>query len=514
MKALLLPIACACVLSAAAQAPGNFQVVIDPPGDNAYHTIEGGLVTPDSAIYVLGGYQNVQEPAFTLGRYNSSGDLLWSRKVTYTGAGMLRPAKVVRVSTGDLFVFGILSGMTGHDYFVTRMSAGGDVQWTRTYHQDIEGSDYGYSSIVATSDDQLVVSMGFINRTVAMRLDLNGDLLWARRYVTDLTPTDKNPGFDFTATADGGVLLTEKAQEDIFLVRLGPDGDVQWAIRYPNDGYCQTRTAILLEDGGFVIAGQRETQPFAARLTPSGEIIWLKEYSFDEGLVDLLDRVVELSDGDLLLTPSSTSTGIMALRVSPLGMPVAAWSMTDNGRASVIGRRNGLVVLSGRAFIEVDGGFEDALLLLGTGEWPDLECVQGNTGATATDIPQLPPVYGYDVLEEAILEGTADMNVSAPLFGTRPLCNTAIGMADAAAQPHLRPYPSPATRGTTVVIDHAGAATIECFSTDGRSLLKLGVPPDGARLELRTDALPAGLYLLVARDGRGAPISRSHLVIQ
>ena len=306
MNTCLLPSACIWASICAAQSPTGFLRVIDPPGDNAYHSFVDGLVSPDGGIFMLGGYQNIQEPAFTLARYDTTAHFLWCTKVeSASAASDLQPRKVVRMSTGDLMVFGTYASGDNRDYFLTRMDDAGEVQWTRLYHQQYVGFDYGFSSIVATSDDELVVSMGLIDRTVAMRLDMDGEVLWSHQYITDLSPTNKNPGFDFTATADGGVLLTEKAEDDIYLVRLDSLGGVPWARRYPNGGYCHTHTAILLEDGGFLIAGSRDSSPFAARVNVDGDVTWQKTYAFDEGFVERFEQAMELSDGGYLLTPSA-----------------------------------------------------------------------------------------------------------------------------------------------------------------------------------------------------------------
>ena len=142
MRILPLSIACLCAFIAGAQSPAGFQLVIDPPGDNAYHGFVGGLVDPDGGILMLGGYQNIQEPAFTLAKYDTTGQFLWCRKVEATSAGsQLEPRKVVRMSTGDLIVFGTYAAGDNRDYFITRMDSTGSVHWTRTYRQQYVGFD-------------------------------------------------------------------------------------------------------------------------------------------------------------------------------------------------------------------------------------------------------------------------------------------------------------------------------------------------------------------------------------
>lgn len=493
-------------------------MVVDPPGDNTYATFVNGLVSPDGRIFMLGGYQNIQEPAFTLCEFDTAGNFLWGRKVEATSAGnQLEPRKAVRMSTGDLMVFGTYATSDNQCYFLTRLDSAGTVQWSRTYRQQYVGFDYGFSSIVATSDDELVVSMGLIDRTVAMRLDIDGNVLWSNQYITDLSPTDKNPGFDFTATADGGVLLTEKAEDDIYLVRLTAAGEVLWARRYPNGGYCHTHTAILLEDGGFLIAGYRDNAPFAARVDESGEVIWQKTYAFDEGYVDWFDQALELPSGDFLLTPSPNSAGIVGLRVSPLGAPEAVRTIGGNGYARIIGRYQDMIVLGGRSLLEVDGGFEDAILLWGSDAQLDLQCLGGSTGATADDIAIAPPIFGCAVEPEPIVEDIMSTVVTNTLFGTREVCASLVAVEPLPAPAVFSAYPSPMRSGGMLSITWSPGnrpVHLERVSGDGR-VIALPMPRSGSSaLEVATTGWAPGMYLLRMQGDDGNTLGITRVVLE
>lgn len=514
MKDHLLPFVLLCSTLAHAQSPEGYELIIDPAGADSVVVFADGLVTGDGGALVLGGYDETQEAAFSLCAYDGTGQFIWGRKVAATSSGtQMVPRKLVRMSGGELIVFGNWATGGAQAYFVTRLDTAGQVQWTRTYRQELTGFDYGFSSIVATSDDELVVSMGLIDRTVAMRLDIDGNLLWANRYVTDLSPTDKNPGFDFTATADGGVLLTEKAEDDIFLVRLLADGSVDWAKRYPNGGYCHTRAAILLADGGFLIAGSRDTSPFAARLDATGNMIWQKEYVFDEGIMEAFDEAMELPDGDYILTPSRGSAGIMALRATPLGSPVSAKTIGGSGYTEVIGQHEDLMVFGGRAWLTGPGGLEDAMLLLSSTASLGMDCMPGTTGVTAIDIAIPEPIYGCDVVMEPIVQDSALTFTTNVLFGARPLCAS----TSAIPEPHAAEmfvFPSPVARGEAVLLDIRGAVSIRCLAADGRVMEDLMIGRTTASLRFSTTDLPTGLYLLRAADVSGRVLATGRLVVE
>ncbi len=514
MKYHLLLIALLSSTLARPQSPEGYQLVIDPAGADSVVVFADGLVTNDGSVLILGGYDETGEAAFSLCAYDPTGQFLWGRKVASTSSGtQMTPRKLVRMSNGELIVFGNWATGGAQAYFITRLDTAGQVQWTRTYRQELTGFDYGFSSIVATSDDELVVSMGLINRTVAMRLNMDGGLLWANRYITDLSPTDKNPGFDFTATADGGVLLTEKAEDDIFLVRLLADGSVDWAKRYPNGGYCHTNVAILLEDGGFLIGGSRDAAPFAARLDATGTMIWQKEYFFDEGIVEAFTGALELPDGDYVLTPSRGSSGIMALRAAPLGSPVSARTITGSGYTKVIGTHEDLIMFGGRAWLDGPGGLEDAMLLLSSSATLGMDCLEGTTGVTANDIAIPEPIYGCDVVMEPIVQDSALTFTSSVQFGARPMCASTSAIPET-GEAHLHVFPSPVLQGQTVRLDIPGAASIQCIAADGRLVKDLGILRIVAPMASSTADLPRGLYVLRAKDACGQVLATGRLVVE
>lgn len=516
MKTLLLPLLGLCAGIVAGQAD-VFQLAIDPAGADSIVVFSDGLVTSDGGTRILGGFENAPVPAFTLCAYDVHGQFQWGQKVAATSTGaQLEPRKLVRLSTGELIVFGIWANGGSHAYFLSRLSAEGALQWIRTYRPGSGGSDYGFSSVVATSDDQLVVSMGLIDRTVAMRLTADGDVLWANEYVTDDSPTNKNPGFDFTATPDGGVMLTQKAEDDIFLIRLTGDGSVDWARRHPNGGYCHTHSALLLEDGGFLISGSRDAVPFAARTDQDGHMIWQKQYAFDEGLPEAFGRAVELADGDLLLTPSRASVGIMGLRISPLGAPVSARTMDGDGYAKVLGRHEDRILFGGRAWVQVDNGTSDAMLLLATPTDLSTGCLNGSTGVIAEDIPIPTPVNGCTVVAEAILEDTIAVYVENILFGARPLCTPIAGQQDQHA-PLFTLFPSVITSGDPIQIRTAMNAhvhRVEINASDGRSeRIALLTEQAGATQQVPTTGLPSGMHLVRALDRRGVVLHTERFAI-
>lgn len=441
----------------------GLHLAVDLAVDGGAVTFVDGVVAPGGAINLLGTLADAPATAFQVLRVGPDGEPQWARSLGPPGVGFqMTPRRLVQLGDGTLYAFGTYTDAQAFHYFVSRMDTLGNAAWLRTYRPATAGVDYGFSSLVATSDDQLVMTMGFIDRTVALRLDTAGTVLWANEYITETSPTNKNPGFDMAATSDGGVLLTQKAGDDIFLVRLQADGNVAWAFRHPNGGYCHPHAAISLADGGFLIAGSRDGVPFAARLSASGEMLWQKDHAVDEGALERFDQAVELGDGSLLLSPSANSTGILAVHLGAGGEGLAAYSIAGQGTARIIGREAGRVVLAGRNQQLVNGVVRSVELLLCSNDVADLGCMQGTCNVVATALPVQAPVPGCAVVPREILVGTRGLDVQAPVPALRALCDNAVP-ANAAADDGVRLCP-------TVI--HAGDPVELCS----------GAPLDAGRL--------------------------------
>jgi uncharacterized delta-60 repeat protein len=75
-------------------------------------------------------------------------------------------------------------------------------------------------------------------------------------------------------------------------------------------------------------------------------------------------------------------------------------------------------------------------------------------------------------------------------------------------------YPSPVHAGQSVTVEYPHAVSVECIAADGRSVVITSDPWGTSRVQLATDKLPAGIYMLYARDAKGRLLSNSRLVVQ
>lgn len=502
-----------------AQSPGDLQLVLDPPGDMQYATFIDGALTDNGDLYFLGGYQNVGESAFTLAKFTATGVPIWGRKVETTAADLNMSARKVMVdASGNITVFGYLSTVFGTQYFLIRMTPEGTLLSQRSYMPDGSLPDYGYSSAQILEDGGVMMSIGLETKALMARIDVSGQVVWCRHYITTDDPTFKNPGFDPAITPDGGALITAKAESDMFLVRIDANGSVQWSNRYNTSFYTHTKTAVSLADGGFLVAGVSDALPFAARLDASGNILWNRKYVLDEGWIEYFRDIQPLPDGGFLLSPSGNSMSVMGVRITSAGDPVEVALIDGQGAADAIGTQGDKVLMIGRTTTEVNGGYQDLFLLLKLNADLGMSCLRAASGAWTMDQPLTePPVPGCTSDVEPLTEGDFFVVMSDVAFNTRDLCASLTGVGEQGFGQEPRVFPSPVNAGIPITVDlHAArdVSRVDLFAPDGRSVRTVPVSRGVPRIVLETQGLAPGLYLIRTTNVAGVPVASARVVVE
>lgn len=145
-------------------------------------------------------------------------------------------------------------------------------------------------------------------------------------------------GHNVYDTPDGGAILagTYGAGFDCcrpWLIKLAPDGSVEWHRTYEAAGLAGANNIVPTQDGGYVLSGDG-TEFRVVKLRADGTVQWGREYG-DGGYTHL--RVLETGDGEILVT-GATQLGDGA---------------STNGRAVLLDA-NGVVIwqkVYGRPFI-------------------------------------------------------------------------------------------------------------------------------------------------------------------
>jgi len=269
----------------------------------------------------------------------------WAK--TYGGPGWDEAHSIQQTTDGGYIVAGwIAFGASYTDIWVLKLDPNGDVQWQKTYGGP--NWDMAYS-IQQTSDGGYIVAgmtqsfgAGYPDIWV-LKLDPNGDVQWQKTYGG---PYDDRT-FSIQQTADGGYIVAGNTGSfapagyiDIWVLKLDPNGNVQWQKTYGGPGahWDMAYSIQQTSDGGYIVAG--ETASFGAgdydlwvlKLDSNGNVQWQKTYGGPYW--DIAYSIQQTADGGYIVAGWTASFGaglsdLWVLKLDPNGD--VQWQKTYGG---------------------------------------------------------------------------------------------------------------------------------------------------------------------------------------
>jgi hypothetical protein len=162
-----------------------------------------------------------------------------------------------------------LGGGWAYDMWILKLDSQGNIQWQKTYG----GWSYDdVGRVQQTSDGGYILggftqSFGFGPQDMLIiKLDSQGNIQWAKTYGV----MGGEIGFHIRQTQDGGYIVSGSTSSfgsggvDLLVLKLDPNGNIQWAKTYVGAGHEYPWGAVIdqLPDGGYVLVGS--TSSFGA----------------------------------------------------------------------------------------------------------------------------------------------------------------------------------------------------------------------------------------------------------
>ncbi|MEM7244956.1 MAG: thrombospondin type 3 repeat-containing protein [Acidobacteriota bacterium] len=298
------------------------------------------------------------------------------------------------------------------DYALIKLADSGAIEWTKRY--DTAPAEQGIYSVRQTPDG------GYVGAGIhTIKVDSEGSLEWSRSHIGGGGNANS-----VRLTSDGGYLVTGEGENgtladsfNVVLTKLSPEGEIMFNTIYGSDDFDWSTEALQTVDGGFIVSGwwrssllDREEDAFLLRTDPNGDLVWAKQYDGGKGNDDAYG-VLETPDGGFVFTGSSSGQILLA-KTDSYGE--VEWATTHGkGRG-----RSVVQCADGGYFIAADSA--SSLMLIKTdasGQVPG--CSVGTPSLTSSAAPFMSgPSHADDVWTWTETDGTAGRGGVAPEMTT------------------------------------------------------------------------------------------------
>ena len=261
--------------------------------DQVYGGIEGdlgyGVVQTDDGGYAVAGHtSSYGAGSMWLIKTDVDGVALWNR--TYGEGFGEYGFCVAQTFDGGYIIAGFTESYGMGNMMLVKTDGAGNPQWERNYG----GSSGDYGFCVAQTHDGGYAVGGYTESYGVggadfwlVKTDADGNMQWNKTY----GGTGDDFGYAMVKTADEGFAMVGSTESygvglaDIWLVKTGEDGDIEWNVTYGGANNDVAYSVIQNSDGGFAIAGYTNSfdsgiyfDAWLIRTDVSGTIQWDQLY--------------------------------------------------------------------------------------------------------------------------------------------------------------------------------------------------------------------------------------------
>lgn len=327
----------------------------DDRGNDILQTSDGG--------YALIGFSksndgNVTENSgandYWVSKLNASGTILWQKSYGFLGADIGN--SIIQTNDNGFLLTGVLdvsasngegnsksakskfsSRHAGGDYWVIKIDASGEKQWSRffggtftdTPYDAIQTNDNGYL-IVGSSDSNDVDiknSKGSYDFWV-IKISETGNLVWEKSFGG--SQTDEARGI--TKSNDGNYIIVgdtrsndldvknNKGAADLWAIKISPLGELIWEKSFGGSSFDVARSISKTQNGSFIISGSSrsidgnltdnngQNDAWVIKIDNNGNLKWQK--SIGGSNIDFAYDAVEINNKDIIVVGDSSSSNL------------------------------------------------------------------------------------------------------------------------------------------------------------------------------------------------------------
>lgn len=236
---------------------------------NRYDYLTDMVLDDSGNIYVTGESQ-VEATGGDLDwitiKYKPNGDTAWIRSFEWTGGGPDEPYSIALDKKNNIFITGfcLASSPNGRDMVTAKYNYNGDLQWAKGYSSKNNGSDWGYAVVVDDSNNVYSSGYGSIpegNEIVTIKYNSNGDQIWIRKFPTlggDYLRPVKSAKDKYDNIIVNGYYYPGE-QYAFNTIKYNKNGDLLWNRYYKGAGNLNFCFALCTDSSANVYVAGRNT---------------------------------------------------------------------------------------------------------------------------------------------------------------------------------------------------------------------------------------------------------------
>ncbi|MBK8381874.1 MAG: SBBP repeat-containing protein [Ignavibacteria bacterium] len=236
---------------------------------NRYDYLTDMVLDDSGNIYVTGESQ-VEATGGDLDwitiKYKPNGDTAWIRSFEWTGGGPDEPYSIALDKKNNIFITGfcLASSPNGRDMVTAKYNYNGDLQWAKGYSSKNTGSDWGYAVVVDDSNNVYSSGYGSIpegNEIVTIKYNSNGDQIWIRKFPTlggDYLRPVKSAKDKYDNIIVNGYYYPGE-QYAFNTIKYNKNGDLLWNRYYKGAGNLNFCFALCTDSSANVYVAGRNT---------------------------------------------------------------------------------------------------------------------------------------------------------------------------------------------------------------------------------------------------------------
>ncbi len=226
---------------------------------------------------------------------------------------------LVAGTTGDNKFIDGQHVLPGQEVWIIKLSSDGNIEWQKIYGDYVTDVVH---FIQQTNDGGYIIggiigARGALSQFSIIKLFPNGDIEWQKNYGEDDVDSTTSRPYSLQQTIDGGYIVaghvyySSTPTGDILILKLSFDGTVEWSKIYRGSIIAPTYSILQTDEGGYIVAG--ETNSFGAggndiwilKLTSDGTIEWQKTYGGSDD--ESANSIQKTKDGGYIVVGSSAS---------------------------------------------------------------------------------------------------------------------------------------------------------------------------------------------------------------